>query len=329
MKLFQQTQNWTKQSFFKRILLAYQEGMRENAFYIALQKGKLCEFDSLFCLDINRDAFAGLFGSGSRDIDSFIFQPSTWRELQQALQEVSEYINLKSQEGSLFSKTTIVINDWQSIHRLSAPWGSSSTSLEEDLLLQMKFLSDRANVILLNNSSYLANQNNVSLTSDNSADTLIEWSNLSFRLLDKYNLKVLRSLFNEWKVGQEINLINTNIQETPSEITKPLEEIIEELSNQVISVPNVAETEQSEVFAVEHELVDLAVAIEKPRSATYITLMTQLAEAHSRQELLIVRKEIQAQSNSLSVEEKVSLSDGYKVHLQRIKLLEDSFLGSN
>jgi predicted negative regulator of RcsB-dependent stress response len=59
--------------------------------------------------------------------------------------------------------------------------------------------------------------------------------------------------------------------------------------------------------------------------SVYESLLSKLAEAKGKVELLEVRKEIQSLSSTLSAQQKVALNEIYKIHLQRIKLIEGSF----
>lgn len=64
-------------------------------------------------------------------------------------------------------------------------------------------------------------------------------------------------------------------------------------------------------------------------SEQYNNLIEKLAQSQTKQDLLDIRQSIQADGVTLSDAEKLKLNDMYKVHLQRIKLAEESTTGMN
>jgi hypothetical protein len=169
------------------------------------------------------------------------------------------------------------------------------------------------NIHLLNNNSTLGSFSVISNGSllfncsntfrFNNADMLISKGSLQ---LNEYmltstngNLNIEKSSLNEWKTGQIINNDKPNIY--------PFPEVKNNFNINSVQSLNIVTPRSSEI---------------------YEKLLVKLAEANSRQDLLIARKEIQASGSALNSQEKIALSDIYKVHLQRVKLLEDSLLGS-
>ncbi|MDX1919172.1 MAG: hypothetical protein SFU25_00385 [Candidatus Caenarcaniphilales bacterium] len=211
MKLFQQSYKWLNSTNCKRIRLTFSSDLGESALLVSLTPNRLTEFDSLFCLDINRDSSPSLVHSLSSQVESFIFQPSSWHEVIQSVQEVNEFAQIKCQEGKLFSGTTFVLNDWQSLQYLYSASRRFMGPNPSELLLQLKFMSDRMNLILLNNLGYSFDVGFQSSKDDFcSEDTLFNWSQASLRMQDKYSLLIEKSAIPSWKVGEKINLL-TNI----------------------------------------------------------------------------------------------------------------------
>lgn len=337
MKFFQKTEDWFASPPCKRIRLSYPDGLSAGAFYVCTQPGKLTEFDSLFCLDINRDASIKAFNGELSELESYIFQPNNWNELVRSFQEVQEFAHMKTQEGSPFSKTTFLVNDWQSLLYLFSNSKHLIGPNPQELLLQLKFLSDKVNVILMNNLNLsLSSPSLQSFGETNEHDLLMNWAQLSVRMLDRYNLQVEKSSLPDWKKEQTINLVAAEIQKAEfTEAKRPAQEIINNNYYEINSVKslnlNLSSTKGSLDQKLE-EMLSTERVVDKmleAKSKIYESLMEKLADAKSRQDLLVTRKEIQTYTPSLSAQEKVSLSDAYKVHLQRIKLLEDSFLSSS
>ncbi len=341
MKLFQKTQNWLNSEIFKRICLNYTEDLSDFALLAALQSGKLTNFNNLFCLDINRDSSNKLFQHLLQDkqIESYIFQPSNWNELIEAFLEMQEFLDLRGQENTFASKTTLVINNWQSLLYLFSNSQGLNSATPAELLFQFKFLSDKSNIILLNNlhSNHSFNKND-KLQNTN----LFAWSHEVFQLVDKYNLEVqktsqanqnsnpLQNIVNNIKNSSPLNLqplkTENNINESQKNINYSINSI-QSLGNKT------EELKEEEIFEeIKEKSIILSSASEglsqQEKSEIYESLMQKLSSAQSRQDLLIVRKEIQSYGEALSAREKIALSDIYKIHLQRIKLLEDSFLTS-
>lgn len=351
MKLFQKTQNWLNSEIFKRICLNYKEGLSDFALFTAIQSGKLSNFNNLFCLDINRDSSNKLFQNlvSDKQIESYIFQPSSWNELIEAFLEMQEFLDLRGQENTFASKTTLVINDWQALLYLFANSQKLNSPTPSEFLLQLKFLNDKSNIILLNN----CHSNHSFNKTDKLKDiNLFGWSHEVFQLVDKYKLEVQKTFqFNQNSSAEIINNINT-VPEPSFINTKPESNITESQKNINYSInsinslaPKSAYEEAQALFETNNnskeeeifeEIKEKSIIIssaseglsQQERSVTYEKLMQNLASAQSRQDLLIVRKEIQSYGEALSAREKITLSDIYKIHLQRIKLLEDSFLSS-
>ncbi len=325
MKLFQKTQSWLNQNSYKRIQLNYLDGLGEKALELSIQQGKLSDFESIFCLDINRvlsSAHLALFNQG---IESFVFRPLNWSEAIKAVEEVQDYSNTKSQNGTQFSKTTLVLNDWQSLLYL---FGNSKKLLEahpSEFVIRLKFLSDRANIVLLNNAPFKTGTS----TGSPEEDLLLEWPQLQLALFDDKNLQVHKSSLIEWKAGQNLKLDQDFLAQSP----EPRNYMINAVQKLNIVTP-LASPEKTQKFNESAEQQILSNAnLEKPISfeqsgSVYQGLLQRLAEARSRQDLLNARKEIQSNGSNLSSQEKLALSDIYKIHLQRVKLIEDSFLSA-
>ncbi len=283
VKLFQKTQSWFNLSAPKRLQLVYGEGMLETALQMAIQAGKLTDFNCLFCLDVSRDTSSALFQLIPDYIDSYILRPRTWNEVLQGINEIHEFIQ-EENDSQKQIKTTLVLSDWTSLWYLADKAKNIGSSLPE-LLFQLKFLGDKVNTIILNQE----NQNTA----------LNDWAQASLKLNTNGNLNIEKSSLNEWKTGQIINNDKPNIY--------PFPEVKNNFNINSVQSLNIVTPRSSEI---------------------YEKLLVKLAEANSRQDLLIARKEIQASGSVLNSQEKIALSDIYKVHLQRVKLLEDSLLGS-
>lgn len=369
MKLFQQTYKWLNSSNCKRIRLTFSSDLSDSALFVSLSPNRLTEFDSLFCLDINRDSSPSLLHSLSSQVESFIFQPSSWQEVIQSVQEVNEFAQIKCQEGKLFSGTTFVLNDWQSLQYLYSASKRFMGPNPSELLLQLKFMSDRMNLVLLNNLGYSFDVGFQSSKDEYcSEDTLFNWSQASLRMSDKYSLLIEKSVIPSWKVGEKINLlanlptnssdnlftnkvsnIQPNILQTeaheqslelsPQESLRESNNfgenlITRDLMNEAIKPNNfsiLSNTTNAQDLIVQPEAVLLPFPTQNKnksnsvKSEHYDVLVTKLTEAITRQELLSARKEIQSKSTVLGQAEKAALSDIYKINLQRIKLLEDTF----
>jgi len=256
----------------------------------------------------------------NHNIESYIFQPSTWEELISALFEIQDFLELKKEENTFTSKTTLIINNWQGLLYLFNRAVSVNNFNFNNLLLQLKFLSDKCNIVLLNNL------NNKDLN-------LYSWAQEILELIDKYSAEVKKTTMPERSQGliisflqnQKNNInpeINNNyfinsIQSFNTAKIQENPEIPEKINN--LNTTQIQEIPEKSI---------LSSSISE-KSDIYNNLMQQLSNAQSRQDLLIIRKEIQSFGDSLSAREKIGLSDIYKIHLQRIKLLEDSFLGAN
>lgn len=342
MKFFQKTENWFSSSPCKRIRLSYPDGLSEGAFYVCAQPGRLTEFDSLFCLDINRDASSSFFNGEFGELESYIFQPSNWNELICSFQEVQEFAHLKTQEGSPFSKTTFLVNDWQSLLYLFSNSKHLIGPSPHELLLQLKFLSDKVNVILMSNLSLSLSPPSLQAFGDtNEHDLLLNWAQLSVRMLDRYSLQIEKSAFPDWKKGQNFNLVTGDFSDPEGAKDKAapfFNETERRMANEDYYEINSSKTLNLSLSPTKgslndrlSQILDVEKVVDKmieEKGRIYDKLIGRLADARSRQELLVVRKEIQSHTPSLSAQEKVALSDAYKVHLQRIKLLEDNFLSS-
>lgn len=280
MKLFQKTQIGFNFTAAKRLQLVYADQMLEAALQISIQSSKLTDFNSLFCLDISRDSSSGLFGIIPDYIDSYILRPSSWQEVLQGINEIQDF----AQEENA-KKTTLVLSDWTSLCYLANKTKGFNSGFVQDLLFQLKFLSDKVNIIILSSES-----ENISLAS---------WAQACLKMSSDGIVSIQKSNLNEWKTGQNINFEKPNIY--------PFPDVKSNLNINSLQSLNIVKSRPSEI---------------------YENLLVKLAESNSRQDLLTARKEIQSAGSILSSEEKIALSDIYKVHLQRVKLLEDNLLGS-
>jgi hypothetical protein len=309
VKFFQKTQSWLNQPSFRRIQLSFAEGQHENAIDLSVQPGKLSEFDSVFYLDVNRQVANSSFIKLNQEVSSYIFRPATWLELTQAVGEVSEYIKVKLQTEDAHAKTTLVLNDWQSAVYLFNISKRGPKVSPSEFLFKLKLLSDCANIILIHNQFYDSSSFQVSDLDED--ELLAQWANLCLKLLDDSTIKIEKSALLEWPTGQEINLSD---EETPAQVAfeqpKPETTFINKV--QALNI----------VTATDNPTEPLRVK----KSLSYDALLLKLADAKSRQDLLAVRKEIQAVTDTLTGQEKLALSDIYRIHLQRIKLVEDNFL---
>lgn len=320
MKFFQKTQNWLNQPAFRRIQLSFAEGLHENAIDLSVEPGKLSEFDSVFYLDVNRQIANSFFIRLNQEIPSFIFRPGNWPELVQAVDEVAEYTKLRLESENPQAKTTLVLNDWQSAMYLFNISRKGPRISPSEFLFKLKLLSDRANIILIHNE--FCESTSFQVRDMDEDELLAQWANLCLRLLDDSAVKIEKSALLEWPAGTEIKLdeepapIRSTVLDAMS--VEPIPEPVETLTVGKVQTLNVVTP------------IEKAQAENKNKNAgpSYDALLIKLAEARSRQDLLAVRKEIQAVTDTLTGQEKLALSDIYKIHLQRIKLVEDNFLSS-
>ena len=251
---------------------------------LCLQNQNLTGFESLFCLDIAREASRNCFQDlTEQKIESYILQPQNWTELIKGLEEVQTIKNKQVKS----TKNTLVLNNWFSLRYLLHNAKSLNATASE-LLLKLKFLSDQLNIIIISN--------------DLNNNSLNDWSQVVLVLESNNILSVEKSTIDKWNSGDNIQIENNfNIC--------PFPKVNEDLSLESTKSLNIVSSRQE-------------------NSTLYESLLSKLADASNRGDLLIVRKEIQSSSTLLSSTEKTSLSNIYKVHLQRIKLFEDNLLGS-
>ncbi len=312
MKHFQKVQNWVNLPNSRRVQLNYSDGLAERAIYIAIQPGKLTDFDSFFYLDINRELSNSAFSQLTEGLDAYVFRPVNWSELIQSILEVNDYTYLRNQDTENQARTTLILNDWQSLVYLFSSSRKVVGPNPSELLLQLKFLSDRANIVLLNGS---AQYSSFQIQDRTERDILSQWAQLCLRIVDENTLTVERSTLLEWKTGQAVRVDQAaNVYPFPESKKQGASYSINSVQSLNIVSPRAEAAANG--------------PIENPPNNNYEALLLKLAEAKSRQDLLVVRKEIQALSGALSSQEKVALSDIYKVHLQRIKLIEDNFLSA-
>ena len=294
MSLFAKTSEWLNRREFKRVQICHRIGNKDIAVKLSVQPNLFTDFDNLFFLDINRNLSAEICEqlNNNKIIQSFVFQPASVQDLLSALSEIR---NFSSLEYNKDLKITLVLNDWESIFYLFQNAYSGSNIF--DLLMQLKFLSDYLDVILISGSE------------NSSREILKDWSNLSLRILDQNNMQVEKSSFPIWQNGQNISffeILNMSVSEINSEIK------LEKKAEQENIINNSDEIKTAnQVFLPIEEIQEI-----------YDSIVNKLASSRNKEELLTIRKEIQILGSNLSMEQKNSLSNIYKVNLERIKMLE-------
>jgi hypothetical protein len=378
VKLFQKIENLPNANSFKRIQLAYEAGLAERALSISLQQGQLTDFDNVFCLDIVRTAAGQMFHSGESGIESFLFKPNTWQELLESISEVVEFNSAKQASITANSKTTLILNDLAGLiylfnsHRGQGYANSGINTLGE-FFLQLKFVSDQVNLILLSGNDFASDPIPSSFfTSKNRIDFASSVSpHLLLKLINPSKLIVSFSALPEWSKGESIELSNKLNEKldnkvvskptspNPSEAIQSSDQKPESDENSQMQIPeflpefqitesqinalqsigsglktNILKKVKETSFNAQNEISsdDLLIDSENIENtndeesiSVYESLLSKLAEAKGKVELLEVRKEIQSLSSTLSAQQKVALNEIYKIHLQRIKLIEGSF----
>ncbi|MDJ0624901.1 MAG: hypothetical protein QNJ31_00860 [Candidatus Caenarcaniphilales bacterium] len=316
MSFFQKTQDWLKSKSCKRILISCPEELNEDALSFCFSSNKLADSDSVFCLDIHRSSSEESI-QVLNDCESFIFQPSSWEEIIQSVQEVADYTQIKSEEG-LFSKTTLILNNWQvATYLFTSSQGLNGINPNE-FLTELRFLSDKVNIILLNSigsSQRLA-------TKQQSRHHLSSWAHLALNMLEQDKLEVVKSAFLDWPIGKEIQLAKSKL----SLVSHNQKKEINSQKYEVNSIENLSFGDFSNSQndrEINTSTDESKVSI---KNIAYDQLVSRLSNAENKQQLLDVRQEIQSLSERLSSAEKVALSDIYKINLNRIKLIEEASL---
>lgn len=156
-----------------------------------------------------------------------------------------------------------------------------------DFLTQLKFVNDYANITITAKAENIARQ------------VLYDWSNLSLLVTDLYTIRVEKSGFGKWNGGENISF---------AQLPKP-EKLVSESSPVISKAESVPE---AVLTALDKDVFD--------------KLIDKLSRASNRDELLQVKKRIKSLSSRFSSEQKASLNDIYKIHLQRVKMIEDKNL---
>lgn len=317
MKFFSTLDDWGKKRNHKRIQLVYEPNKIYNVLQVALQPNNIIDFDTVFFFDFSRN-FSDQLLNAAKDIQFFLYEP---RELHILTYVFEEIYAFKSNNPN--SKIQIVLNDWESLWYLFQNTVSSYSLI--DLMTQLKFLSDIANITILvsaPNSAYYSN--------------LHRWSNVVAFVDSDNNIIIKDNQLQALTMNDLTSRSLAPLNNFPVSNTQPQEELSAndsvKKSSKAAILGEAPDNSQSTINKDSESIIVSENSSEKNASqpeegsidtGLFTRFVDKLTQATNRDELLVVRQEIQAQENILTSKEKMDLSEKYRIHLQRIKKGEE------